>query len=83
MNFTLNDNAVNFELGDRTDFLLGATALNFKLNAISSTPSVQDCLRLLEDGFFRLLEDTSFRLLEQCAQSTGNEFDYTLDFTFE
>jgi len=83
MNFTLNDNAVNFELEDRKDFELGQDRLSFKLNAITDVPVVSGCLRLLEDGFFRLLQDSSFRLLEQCAQPIGNEFDYTLDFTFE
>jgi len=80
MNFTLNDNAVNFELEDRKDFELGEDRLNFKLNAITDVPVVPGCFRLLEDGDFRILEDGDFRILEQCGGS--GVFDYTFDFTF-
>jgi len=77
MNFTLNDNAVNFELEDRKDFEIGEDRLSFKLNAITDVPEASGCFRLLEDGFYRLLEDGDVRVLEQCLEG----FDYTLDFT--
>jgi len=50
---------------------------------VEPIPPATECLRLLESGDFRLLENSSFRLIEICATPTGNEFDYTLDFTFE
>jgi len=59
--FTLNDNAINFTLTDEREFRLNDGAINFKLNAITE---VSGNFRLLEDSFYRLLESGFKRLLE-------------------
>ena len=63
MNFTLNDNAINFELEDKTDFQLTEGTLNFSLSVAVEIIHIGD-FRLLEDGFYRLLESGGRRLLE-------------------
>lgn len=61
MNFVINDNVVNFTLGNHLDFNLNDGPVNFNMNI--ENPD-NNFYRLLEDGFIRLLEDGSFRLLE-------------------
>jgi hypothetical protein len=62
MNYTLNDRAIDFELGSQLNFTLGNEPIEFIINA---TLDIQaEGFRLLEDGFYRLLEDGELRLLE-------------------
>ena len=60
MNFTLNDNAIEYTLSGNLNFTINDQVITFNIN---STGSLQN-VRLLEDGFYRSLEDDSYRLLE-------------------
>lgn len=79
MNYTLNDRAIDFNIGSELNFTLNDRIINFNIDnndlyfvlnqgqisfTINAIAIVGGGFRLLEDGFYRLLEDGNIRLLQ-------------------